>query len=132
MFTSLLIYFQIRIKRSKKKKFRTEVHGRRISTWMKKDEKDDQAFYNVCKSSFRIDNSGLSQAKGHASSNNQVSKEKLILKENQRVFVFASDKQMTLSSSSFVLSPTNQITNAEIVQASGLCRFKLLFCEHGQ
>ena len=86
MFTSLLIYFQIRIKRSKKKEFRTEVHGRRISTWMKKDEKDNQAFYNACKSSFRIDNSGLSQAKAHASSNNQVSKEKLILKEKSTGF----------------------------------------------
>ena len=40
----------------------------------KKDEEDDQAFWNICKSCFRIDNSGLPQVKAHASSNNHVSK----------------------------------------------------------
>ena len=86
--------------------------------WIKKDEKDDQAFCNVCKISFRIDNSGLSQVKAHASSNNHVSKEKLLSgKTNQRVFVSALDKQMTLSSSSFVLSTNDQVTNSEIVKA---------------
>ena len=38
-------------------------------------------------------------------------------KTNQRVLVSVSDKQMTLFSSSLVLSPTDQVTNAEIVQA---------------
>ena len=65
--------------------------------WIKKDEKDDQV-------------------KAHASSNNHVSKEKLLCgKTNQRVFVSASDKQVTLSSSSFILSPADQVTNEEIV-----------------
>ena len=95
--------------------------------WVKKDEKDDQAFCNVCKISFQIDNSGLSQVKAHASSNNHVSKEKLLSgKTNQRVFVSALDKQMTRSSSSFVLSLNDQVTNAEIVKALD-CRFEFSF-----
>ena len=84
--------------------------------WIKKDEKDDQTFCNIRKSSFRINNSELSQVKAHASSNDHVPKEKLLCgKTNQRVFVSASDKQVTLSSSSFVLSPADQVTNEEIV-----------------
>ena len=56
--------------------------------------------------------------KAHASRNDHVSKETLLPgKTNQGVFVFAYGKQMTLSSSSVVLSPTDQVTNAEIIPA---------------
>ena len=56
--------------------------------------------------------------KTHVSSNNHVLKKKLLFgKTNQWVFVSAPDKQMTLSSSSFVLPPIDQVNNAEIVQA---------------
>ena len=65
----------------------------------------------ICRSSFRIDNSGLSQVKAHASGDSHKKKEQLHAgKTTQRVFLSSSSNSssISLSNQSLVLSLEDQ------------------------
>lgn len=86
--------------------------------WLKEDGVEGYAYCNFCKTKFKIDNSGIGQVKAHASTTGHVHKEKLLSgKTKQRVFVTSKDKGVSLSSSTLRLSPEEQVTRAEIIQA---------------
>ena len=87
-------------------------------SWIKKDKNAGQAYCSICKTSFRIDNSGLSQVKSHAKSAGHTAKEQLLEgKTNQRVLVSASNNTVSLSSSTITFSFEEQVLRAETIQA---------------
>ena len=70
------------------------------------------AYGQICLKSFRIGNSGLSQVKSHE----KCHKPGQTL-SNQRTFEIGQKGQISLSKSSFVLTPEDQVAKPEILQA---------------
>ena len=86
--------------------------------WIKKDKNCGYAYCSTCRSSFRIDNSGLSQVKTHASSASRKAKEELFDgKTSQRVLVSTSSNTMSLSSGMIKFTLEEQVLRAETLQA---------------
>ena len=87
-------------------------------SWIKKDKNCGYAYCSSCRSSFRIDNSGLSQVKTHASSASHKAKEQLLDgKTSQRVLVSTSSNTMSLSSGMIKFTLEEQVLRAETLQA---------------
>ena len=88
-------------------------------TWIQKDKDSSNAYCKVCNSSFRIDNSGLSQVKAHASADSHKKKVQLLAgKTSQRVIVSTSRNNLSLSSTtSVLLTPEDEVVKAETLQA---------------
>ena len=88
-------------------------------TWIQKDKDSSNAYCKVCNSSFRIDNSGLSQLKAHASADSHKKKVQLLAgKTSQRVIVSTSRNNLSLSSTtSVLLTPEDEVVKAETLQA---------------
>ena len=103
----------------KRKKVRYRTAWESQFSWIKKDQTEGQAYCRVCKSSFRIDNSGISQVKAHSSTNSHKEKERLLSgKTSQRVLVIPENSNIiSLSQESSSLSFSDQILNAEILEA---------------
>ena len=59
--------FRVEMMRKTKKKVSYRSSWESDFTWIQKDKDSSNAYCIVCNSSFRIDNSGLSQVKAHAS-----------------------------------------------------------------
>ena len=70
------------------------------------------AYCKICLKSFQINNSRLSQVKSHE----KCHKPGQTL-SNQRTFEIGQKGQISLSKSSFVLTPEDQVAKAEILQA---------------
>ena len=80
------------------------------------------AYCKICLKSFRIDNIGLSQVKSHE----KCHKPGQTL-SNQRTFEIGQKGQISLSKSSFVLTPEDQVAKAEILQALHMMNKNLSF-----
>ena len=86
--------------------------------WVKKDKDENCAFCKVCLLSFRIDNSGVSQVKAHGKTSSHNENERLKAgKTSQRVLCSNSNAAIALSAHSLTFSPSEQVVNAETLQA---------------
>ena len=80
------------------------------------------AYCKICIKSFRIDNSGLSQVKSHATCHKSGS-----LLNNQRTFQISKSNKVHLSKTSLILSTEDQVNKEEILQALHIVNKNLSF-----
>lgn len=100
---------------SKNKKVSYRPAWEREFSWVQKDNKPEYAYCKVCESSFRINNSGLSQVRTHSKTQSHKEKESLKSgKTSQRVLV-SKDNELSVSSQSLTFSFYEQVVNAEIL-----------------
>ena len=125
IFTILFSLLVIRNEKSKVKLWERHliVRSRRKHAWLSPVNTDK--FVAYCKirlKSFQIDNSGLSQVKSHEKCNKHGQ-----TLSNQRPFEIGRKGQISLSKSSFVLTPEDRVAKAEILQALRMVNKNLSF-----
>ena len=103
---------------NEKRKVNYRISWESEFNWIKKDQQEGHAYCKVCKTSIRIDNSGISQVRRHATSKSHQEKDKLLSgMTKQRVLVTQKDSRIGLSQESSSFSFSEQVLNAEIVEA---------------
>ena len=122
IFTILLLLLVTRNKKSKVKLWETLLIVRSGRKHLLGLVQKFIAYCKICLKSFRIDNSGLSQVKSHEKCHKRG--ETL---SSKRTFEIGQKGQISLSKSSFVLTPEDQVVEPEILQALHMVNKNLSF-----